>query len=114
MQPSFWISSLIPRGFAVEGVSCTEKKIIVTARAETRIAACPACRSPSRRIHSRYVRQVSDLPCAGREVQLHIVTRRFVSAVRHCRRRYLLNALMILCLRHDRAGRRGWSALSII
>ena len=87
MQPSFWISSLIPRGFAVESVSRTEKKIIVTARAETRIAACPACRSPSRRIHSRYVRQVSDLPCAGREVQLHIVTRRFVCAVRHCRRR---------------------------
>ena len=74
-------------GVAVEGVSCTEKKIIVTARAETRIAACPACRSPSRRIHSRYVRQVSDLPCAGREVQLHIVTRRFVCAVQHCRRR---------------------------
>ena len=87
MQPSFRISSLIPRGFAVESVSRTEKKIIVTARAETRIAACPACRSPSRRIHSRYVRQVSDIPCAGREVQLHIVTRRFVCAVQHCRRR---------------------------
>ena len=87
MQPSFRISSLIPRGFAVESVSCTERKIVVTARAKTHIAGCPACRSPSRRIHSRYVLQVSDLPCAGRMVQLHIVTRRFVCAVQHCRRR---------------------------
>jgi transposase len=41
----------------------------------------------SRRVHSRYLRQVADLPCAGREVRLQMITRRFVCEVPHCRRR---------------------------
>jgi hypothetical protein len=40
----------------------------------------------SRRIHSRYTRQVADLPSAGRKVRLRVITRRFVCEFRHCRR----------------------------
>lgn len=87
MQSDFWISSLIPRGLAVQSVSRTEETIDVMARAETLAAVCPLCRSPSRRVHSHYVRQVSDLPCSGRGVHLRILTRRFVCATPHCRRR---------------------------
>ena len=87
MQSDFWISSLIPRGLAVQSVSRTEETIDVMARAETLAALCPLCRSPSRRIHSHYVRQVCDLPCAGRGVHLRILTRRFVCEATHCRRR---------------------------
>ena len=87
MQSDFWISSLIPRGLAVQSVSRTEETIDVMARAETLAALCPLCRSSSRRIHSHYVRQVCDLPCSGRGVHLRILTRRFVCEATHCRRR---------------------------
>ena len=50
-------------------------------------ADCPLCGMASRRVHSRYLRQVADLPCAGREVRLQMITRRFVCEVPHCRRR---------------------------
>ena len=56
-------------------------------RAAAGIAVCPPCASPSRRIHSRYVRHVSDLPCSGRLVRLHIVTRRFCCEASDCPRR---------------------------
>ena len=48
---------------------------------------CPLCGSPSGRVHSRYVRQVSDLPCSGRSLRLRVVTRRFCCKAQHCRRR---------------------------
>ena len=65
MQSDFWISSLIPRGLALQSVSYSEETIVVMARAETLAALCPLCRSRSRRIHSHYVWQVSDLPSSG-------------------------------------------------
>src|SRR6202021_1863963 len=39
------------------------------------------------RIHSRYDRQAADLPCAGKEIRLRVITRRFVCEAPHCRRR---------------------------
>lgn len=81
------ISSLIPVGFAVQSVNRTEGTIVVVARAEALTAARPLCGFLSRRIHSRYIRQVSDLPCSGREVHLHVMARRFVCETAHCRRR---------------------------
>lgn len=50
------------------------------------MAKCPLCGARSRRIHSRYERQVADLPCAGRQIRLRVNTRRFVCEVSHCRR----------------------------
>ena len=39
-------------------------------------AACPRCGQPSRRVHSRYRRQLVDAPIAGRPVQLRLRVRR--------------------------------------
>jgi transposase len=60
---------------------------VVTARAEARVAACPLCGASSQRVHSRYIRQVSDLPCSGQKLHLRVVARRFVCTAPHCRRR---------------------------
>ena len=87
MQSDFRISSLIPAGLVIESANCTEREIVVLAGAEAGTAACPLCGFLSRRVHSRYVRQVADLPSAGREVRIRVVTRRFVCDTTHCRRR---------------------------
>ena len=87
MPTRFRISSLVPRGLAVDSVRRADETIVATVRAEARIAACPLCGAASRRVHSRYIRQVSDLPCSGRRIHLRVVTRRFVCSAPHCRRR---------------------------
>ena len=87
MRTDFRISSLVPSGLAFDSVSDSTDSIILTVRSKTGVADCPLCGTPSRRVHSRYLRHVADLPCAGREVRLRMITRRFVCEVPHCRRR---------------------------
>jgi hypothetical protein len=86
MRTGFQISSLVPRGLAFDGVSDSLDSIILTLRSATAAAECPLCGMLSRRIHSRYLRQVADLPCAGREARIRMITRRFVCEVAHRRR----------------------------
>jgi transposase len=87
MPTGFRISSLVPSGLTVESVKGGDGTIVVTARAEASVAACPLCGASSRRVHSRYIRQVSDLPCSGQRIQLRVVARRFFCSASHCRRR---------------------------
>jgi transposase len=87
MPINFRISDLVPVGLIVESVTQLDDDVLVTARAGIQVAKCPLCGSPSRRVHSRYVRQVSDLPCSGRSVRLRVMARRFCCSAQHCRRR---------------------------
>jgi transposase len=87
MRTGLRISSLVPSGLIVESVNDSLDSVILTVRSATGAARCPLCGSASRRIHSRYTRQVADLPSAGRRVRLLVITRRFACEVSHCRRR---------------------------
>jgi transposase len=87
MQGKFSISAAMPAGLVVESTTEEGDTTFVNARSVASTAACPLCGTASRRIHSRYERHVSDLPCAGRRLRLRIAARRFVCAVGHCRRR---------------------------
>jgi transposase len=87
MRAGIRISSLIPSGLVIESVSDSSDSIMLAVRSEAGIAECPLCGSSSGRIHSRYNRQVADLPCAGRQIRLRVITRRFICEVPHCRRR---------------------------
>lgn len=87
MARNFRVSALIPAGLVVEGMTETEAGIVVVARAGALERACPECGRCSRRIHSRYIRTGSDLPCAGRRVELRLMARRFVCEAPFCRRK---------------------------
>src|SRR3954451_819270 len=86
MRTGFRISSLVPSGLAFDGVSDSEDSVILAVRSEAAEAQCPLCATASRRVHSRYIRRVADLPSAGRKVRLRLLTRRFTCEVPHCRR----------------------------
>ena len=75
MSTNIRISSLVPAGLVVEGVAWIDGAMVLTVRASAHESLCPLCRAPSQRVHSRYVRQVSDLPCSGRSVRLRLITR---------------------------------------
>jgi len=87
MKTGIRISSLVPRGLVIETVSDSVDSIILVVRSEAGVAECSLCGATSRRIHSRYTRQVADLPCAGKQINLRVISRRFVCEVPHCRRR---------------------------
>ena len=78
------------------------------------IAACPLCGAASRRVHSRYIRQVSDLPCSGRRITFAL-SRAGLSAARPIAGAGSSpNASVTPCLRSGHGARRGSNASSII
>ncbi|MGW7412724.1 transposase family protein [Streptomyces sp. NPDC054863] len=61
----------------VEQVVLAEGVLRVLARTrDEREYACPACGTPSRRIHSRYERRLADAPVGGRRSVVELSVRR--------------------------------------
>jgi hypothetical protein len=50
---------------------------VITVRHHSGAAPCPGCGAHSGRVHTRYLRRLSNLPLAGRPVRLVLVARRF-------------------------------------
>ena len=73
--------------FRVNAIIGDGHTFIIEGTAKKGSARCPVCSRYSRRIHSWYVRHVSDLPLAGIAVTLRLRVRRFFCPVRSCPRR---------------------------
>lgn len=87
MRASLRPSAVVPCGFVVESVVCENRAAVMTVRHASEASACPDCGTSSKRVHSRYRRQLSDLPIAGRPVRLELLARRFFCDVIQCGRR---------------------------
>lgn len=61
--------------------------IVITVEAIAPAGACPLCRRSSERVHSRYVRQLADLPWRGVAARLRLCARRFFCDTADCPRR---------------------------
>ncbi|WP_244439580.1 ISL3 family transposase [Azospirillum baldaniorum] len=90
--------SLLPPGLAVDHVTVAHDRVVVAVRARATTAACPVCRHPSRRVHSRYSRRLGDLPWQGRVGQLDLQVRRFRCAAVECPRRIFAERLPAVAL----------------
>lgn len=71
--------------------SSTAITAVVTTTSEE--AECPLCRKPSGRLHSRYVREVADLPWMGCAVRLELHVRRFFCSNQECGRQIFTERL---------------------
>jgi len=107
MAAQFGFASLIPPGLAVDSVNVSEGALVVTARSNAVTALCPLCGAASHRVQSHYVRQPSDLPCAGRRVRLRLLVRRFRCGVAGCPRQVFAErfGMTVLAERARRTGR---------
>ncbi len=85
--------SLLPVGLVVDRVTVTPDRVTVAAHARGAVGSCPLCRRPSRRVHSRYVRCLGDLPWQGRVGQLDLQVRRFRCSAPECPRRVFAERL---------------------
>jgi len=90
--------SLLPAGLIVDRVVVDPDRITVAVRVRGAAGSCPLCRRPSRRVHSRYVRRLGDLPWQGRVGQLDLQVRRFRCPAPECPRRVFAERLPAVAL----------------
>src|ERR1700716_2630486 len=64
-------------GLCVERVECGTDSVTISARPRAAEAVCPRCQDCSARVHSRYVRRLSDGALGGRPVTILLTVRRF-------------------------------------
>ena len=68
----------------VETVHIAENRVTMVARSTQPAGQCPQCHATSRRVHSRYMRTVADLPCVGQVLTVSLQVRRFFCEAPHC------------------------------
>jgi transposase len=92
------ISTLLShlRGLRLERVFIAETGLTLSLSTTRRTAPCPGCSRRSRRVHSRYVRTIADLPWAGRSITLRVQVRRFFCRNRRCPRAIFAERLPLL------------------
>src|SRR5262245_20289185 len=76
-----------PRELRIEAIVVTAMKITVRATTTKAQAACPTCKTRSRRVHSHFLRKVADLPWQGVAGYLEQSVRRFFCRKASCPQR---------------------------
>jgi len=64
-------------GITVDEVAVDGTIVWFRVRAKAPDAVCWCCGQRSSHVHARYRRQLSDLPCAGRQARIAVTVRRF-------------------------------------
>jgi hypothetical protein len=67
----------LPANLQVEDLLLESETVTLLLASSRSDQACPDCARASSRVHSRYRRQLADLPCQGRAVRLSVKVRRF-------------------------------------
>jgi transposase len=72
------LSSLYERAeISIDSISQSESTIDMYAKTNLNYGLCPYCGEKSFKVHSKYNRVITDLPILGKQVILHIQTRKF-------------------------------------
>ena len=104
---------LLPRGLSLEGLGIEDGEVtLFTSSCESK-ARCPLCGSGSSRVHSRYLRTVSDLPWHGVPVKLDVRVRRFFCDEASCQRRIFCERLPEVAARARKTDRLEKALLAI-
>ncbi|MGW6413368.1 ISL3 family transposase [Streptomyces vinaceus] len=84
----------------------------VTARTRDATVPCPACGTPTAKVHGYHRRTVTDVPVDGRQVVVHLRVRRLVCPVLGCWRQTFREQVFGLLERHQRRTTRLTSQIS--
>jgi len=74
-------------------IEMIDKVLTMTAVSTQVSPACPLCGAPAARVHSRYLRQLTDLPCGGQQVRLLVQVRKCFCDVPKCARKIFAERL---------------------
>ena len=90
----------------IENIKVDQEKLNVYARSGAKMVSCPDCQIESNKPHSHYQRRPQDLPCFGRQTQLHLTVRRFFCGNQLCPRRTFAEPFPCLLARKARRTQR--------
>ena len=65
----------------------------LTAHSTRTCPCCPLCGTPAQRFHSRYIRQITDLPSGGNRICLQVLVRKCFCDVSTCARKIFAERL---------------------
>src|SRR5579859_5545952 len=77
----------VPGQLLVQEIQSTSGHVTIQAQSSSPAEACPDCGTLSRRVRSRRLRVLGDLPRQGCPIRLHVATRRFHCGCAACPRR---------------------------
>ena len=83
----------LPEGLEVTALEVMENVLTISAVSTQVHPTCPLCGMPAVRVHSRYTRQVADLPCGGQQVRLRLQVRKYFCDVLTCARKVFVERL---------------------
>ncbi|MFI7114552.1 ISL3 family transposase [Nonomuraea sp. NPDC050227] len=101
-------------GVCVEQVFRSGSTVRIRARTGTVEAACPACGTPSQRVHSHYERRLSDTAVGGQEVLIQLRVHRFFCRASTCAKATFAEQVPGLTVRYGRRSVRAARALQAI
>jgi transposase len=84
---------LLPKGLYLQSLSIETGRVGIRVASGASGSRCPVCGLVSSRVHSRYVRTVSDLPWHGISVVLAVRARRFFCDEPSCERKIFCERL---------------------
>src|SRR4051794_30588390 len=91
--------------------------LVIDARSAVVVVACPACGTPSTRVHGRYQRRISDTAISGRPIGILLHVRRFACEAAACPRRTFAEQFDGLTTPHSRSSpplRRVLTSLAVV
>jgi len=89
-------------GVVVDQIDVEDGTLRIRARPHSAIAVCPGCDTVSASVHSRYERQIADMPAGGQPVRIMLRVRRFFCRNGNCRRRTFVEQVQGLASRRRR------------
>jgi transposase len=105
---------LLPKGLELESLSVETGHVSIHVGSGATRCICPVCGHGFSRVHSRYLRTVSDLPWHGISVALEVRARRFFCDEASCGRRIFCERLPDVAARARKTGRLEEALLAIV
>ncbi|HEY4385565.1 MAG TPA: transposase family protein [Ktedonobacteraceae bacterium] len=91
----------LPDGLKLTGIEVIGGMLIITALSTQNTPCCPLCGTPATRVHSRYTRQIADLPCGGQHVRLLVLVRKCFCKAIGCQRKIFAERLTPFVVPHE-------------
>ena len=104
---------LLSMGLRPLRLTAGRDNLALLAEPEAGSARCPLCARPTQRVHSRYVRTVSDLPWRGIAVTLKVLARKFFCDDPSCERAIFCERLPDVAAHARKTGRLEAALLAI-
>lgn len=83
----------LPGGLEVTEIEAIDGVLTITAVSTQQAPCCPLCGTRAAHVHSRYARQIADLPCGGQRVHLLVLVRKCFCKVTTCQRKIFAERL---------------------